>query len=107
MTHKLMFASDANPNDTTGGGGCVCSPERQIDCKPPYVLLPGNEMDGIASPHVVMCKGCAEYAVKLMEGEILAAGEDPRVDRPTQRSVNVKQLPVPVAAESWDDVPEV
>lgn len=75
MSHKLFFVSDTNPNDTTGGGGCVCSPERQPDCKPPYVVFPGNDMENIASPHVVLCQACVTAAVAATHGEILAAGE--------------------------------
>lgn len=59
MPHKMFFVTDENPNDTTGGGGCVCDPQRQIDCKPPYAVFPANDMENIASPHVVICQSCA------------------------------------------------
>ena len=76
MPHQMFLVSDHNPNETTGGGGCVCDPERQIDCRPPYVILPGNDMESIASPHVVICKDCAEAFVEALGGEVLSAGED-------------------------------
>lgn len=62
MPHKMFFVTDENPNDTTGGGGCVCDPAKQQDCKPPYAVFPANDMESIASPHVVICASCA-YAV--------------------------------------------
>jgi hypothetical protein len=75
MSHKLFYVSSINPNDTTGGGGCICSPERQPDCKPPYVVFPGNDMENIASPHVVACQACLEAGAAACLGEVLDAGE--------------------------------
>jgi hypothetical protein len=75
MSHKLFYVTQINPNDTTGGGGCVCSPQAQPDCKPPYVVFPGNDMENIASPHVVVCESCLVAGAKACTGEVLAAGE--------------------------------
>jgi len=116
MTHKLLHVSSINPNDSTGGGGCICSPIKQQDCKPPYVIFYGNDMENVASPHVVACLACLEYATEKAQGEVLDAGEqheiqgtyadDPR-PRDAQRSnplVDYGALPEPVLdAESWDD----
>lgn len=75
MAHKQMVAVATNPNDVSGGGGCMCDPLKQIDCKPPYIVFPASDMASDISPHVVLCLGCAEYAVKLGHGEIVAGGE--------------------------------
>lgn len=75
MPYQMFQVTDVNPNDTTGGGGCICDPEKQIDCKPPYAVFVGNDMESIASPHVVVCRGCAAAVLEAMNGEILAAGE--------------------------------
>lgn len=83
MSHQLFFVSDTNPNDTTGGGGCVCSPIKQIDCRPPFIIFPGNDMENIASPSVVMCRACAEAGLEACDGdtaEIFAAGETACID---------------------------
>lgn len=69
MPHKMFFVTDENPNDTTGGGGCVCDPQRQIDCKPPYAVFPANDMENIASPHVVMCEPCARSVAAALQAE--------------------------------------
>lgn len=76
MTHQLFIVSDHNPNDTTGGGGCVCSPAKQTDCKPPFAIFPANDMESIASPHVVICQNCAAAVLAKMDVEVLSAGED-------------------------------
>lgn len=76
MSHALFFVSDTNPNDTTGGGGCICSPERQSDCRAPYLIFPGNDMENIASPSVVVGAPCVRAMFRSLEGEVLQAGED-------------------------------
>lgn len=73
MPHKMFFVTDENPNDTTGGGGCVCDPQRQQDCKPPYAVFPGNDMENIASPHVVLSFDCALAFVRTQMREPTAA----------------------------------
>jgi hypothetical protein len=75
MSHKLFFVSDTNPNDTTGGGGCICSPVKQIDCKAPFVIFPGNDMEDVGSPNVVVCQACLVAGVEACDGEVLSAGE--------------------------------
>lgn len=76
MTHGLFFVSTNNPNDVTGGSGCVCAPDKQQDCKPPYIVIPGNEMDCLESPHPVVCGACVHRMAELLAGEVLSAGED-------------------------------
>lgn len=75
MTQALFFVSATNPNDNAGGGGCVCSPTKQPDCNPPYIVAPGNEMDSLLSPHVVICERCIGTAQ-----EYLTQGDPETVD---------------------------
>ncbi len=80
MTFQMFHVTDENPNDTTGGGGCVCSATKQPDCKPPYVVLPGNDMENISSPHVVVCRACAVAMTQLLGPEIEPADAEVVLD---------------------------
>lgn len=70
-----MYLSDNNPNDTCGGGGCVCFPRRQAETKGPFVVIPSNDMLDHLSPHVVVCAPCVKFMVTVTERETLAMGE--------------------------------
>lgn len=126
MSHRLFFVSETNPNDTTGGGGCICSPQKQTDCKGPYCVFPGNDMENIISPHVVVGAPCvAAMLEKLSHGEVFAAGEhmdtvtadaQPWKGAARQPLVDVRDIPqgtdplpkpVVVDAESWDEDDEL
>ena len=76
MAYQQFIVSDHNPNDTHGGGGCICDSAKQYDCKPPYIVAYGNEMDSGVSPHVVVCQNCVCRMGELLAGEALSAGED-------------------------------
>ena len=59
---------DINPNESTGGAGCLCSETQITDTKGPFVVFFGdNEMDSAVSPVPVLCAGCARSAVKLLD----------------------------------------
>jgi len=75
MAYQQFIVSDTNPNDTHGGGGCVCDPAKQSDCKPPYIVAYGNDMESAVSPHVVVCQNCVCRMTELLGGEALSAGE--------------------------------
>lgn len=75
MAHGQFIVSDTNPNDNMGGGGCVCDPRKQIDCKPPYIVCYANDMEDARSPHVVICQNCVCRMSELLGGESLSAGE--------------------------------
>ena len=76
MAHGNYKVVDVNPNDNCGGGGCVCDPRKQLDCRGPYVVFPDSEMYDYRSPHCVICSVCLDMAYKaLHEGEVLAGGE--------------------------------
>lgn len=76
MAHGQFAVSDTNPNDVTGGGGCICDELQQADCKPPYIICYSNEMASNISPHVVACATCVEEMFDALGGEILGAGEN-------------------------------
>lgn len=83
MSHALFFLTDTNPNDTMGGGGCLCSPSKDPDTKGPYVVIPSNDMDSVHSPHVVVCASCYSRLKGLFEGgEVMAIGEKSAVTQP-------------------------
>ncbi len=92
MSNALFFVTDTNPNDNTGGGGCVCSPMKQVDCQPPYVVFPGNDMENISSPNVVICALCIDAADAALIGERLGAGEPSTI-----------MDAEPIDADGWDD----
>ena len=76
MPHAFFHITEVNPNDTTGGGGCICSPSKEIDCVGPYAVFPGNDMENIVSPHVVVGVRCLKAAMRSIENdEPLSAGE--------------------------------
>jgi hypothetical protein len=111
MPHQFFQVVTANPNDVTGGGGCVCDPAKQIDCRPPYAVFPGNDMENVASPHVVICAGCAEAVVRACQGEYLAGGETGGVltykDPENPLQIRVQQYSGTGIPADEDDVPEV
>jgi hypothetical protein len=86
MSHGQFHISTQNPNDVTGGGGCICSPEKQTDCRGPYAVFYANELESIASPHVVVGLPCLKAALRAAEdGEALSAGERSYVADPEVR----------------------
>lgn len=66
---------DINPNQTTGGGGCLCSETENPDCKGPFAVFPHQEMASNLSPHAVLCLPCAKAVVERAGEEVLAGGE--------------------------------
>lgn len=68
MAFQQMYVSTTNPNNTVGGGGCACDPTHQGDCKGPFVVMPGNDMENPLSPHVVMGAACIDKAHELIHG---------------------------------------
>jgi hypothetical protein len=66
---------EINPNDNTGGGGCLCSETKDTDCKPPYAVFYTQEMASNLSPHAVVCATCLNAATKALDGEVQAGGQ--------------------------------
>lgn len=66
MAHQQFMLSEVNPNDSTGGGGCICDENAQTDCKAPFVVCYQNTMDSAVSPHVVACASCINEMHRLV-----------------------------------------
>lgn len=82
MAHGQFSVTSVNPNDTLGGGGCVCDPRKQVDCKPPYIVCYANDMEDPRSPHVVICQACVGMMQEKLGGEALVSGEKHVVTEP-------------------------
>ncbi len=74
MTERFQIV-DVNPNDTVGGGGCLCSESKVADCKGPYAVFPVTDMENGLSPHVVIGSQCICAAQRALEGDTLKGGE--------------------------------
>lgn len=86
--------SATNPNDTIGGGGgCLCSPQKQTDCKPPFVVFKGDELLDNASPIPVVCRACLEGALEEMDGELQLLG-DPAYDPAEATTIDEEPLDI-------------
>lgn len=74
---SILTVSDTNPNDVTGGGGCiVCGSLKNPDQRGPFVIVGNdNEMESNVSPLVVACDTCIERLVDARGKEVLSAGE--------------------------------
>lgn len=71
---------EENPNDVTGGGGCLCSQTPNSDTGGPFVVFIGEtEMDSIISPTPVLCAGCVAEASHLLEQYELDGGVEAEV----------------------------
>ena len=104
MSAERFQVVEVNPNDAVGGGGCLCSEDRNPDCKGPFAVFFHGETNSNISPHPVLCLGCADAFVKRAESDdILAGGEsNPESDAPSDvdgSSIDVQ--------EGDDEVPEV
>lgn len=83
MSLEVFSINDKNPNDTVGGGGCLCHPDgKATGCEGPYVIFHAAETDSNLSPHCVVGAKCLKAATtKLLriergKDDALAAGED-------------------------------
>ncbi len=63
----LFSVTDKNPNDPAGGGGCMCSPVKTDQCRPPYCVFHAAEMLAPRSPMAVMSLACAQRFVTAVE----------------------------------------
>jgi len=104
MSREDFFVSDTNPNDVCGGRGCACSPGHVTDCVGPFVVFPGNEMDSVLSPHVVLGEKCLRAAAAALDGEILSAGETAFEGTADELPENVELTLPPV---DDDEVPRI
>jgi hypothetical protein len=67
----IVTLHESNPNDVTGGGGSLTSPEKHTGQRGPYALIPTNDMDSGASPHVVVSYDEFLDLKRAYEGEVL------------------------------------
>jgi hypothetical protein len=74
---SILTVSDTNPNDVTGGGGCVvCGSTKNPDQRGPFVIVTNdNEMESNVSPHVVLCATCIDLLNQTPAQEPVSAGE--------------------------------
>lgn len=109
MSREDFYVTDTNPNDTCGGRGCACSPGHVSDCVGPFVVFPGNEMDSILSPHVVLGAKCLRAAAAALDGEVLSAGEQsPAYEGTAEELPDEVEVPVLETDDADGDwVPEV
>jgi hypothetical protein len=78
---ELFEVVATNPNDAVGGGGCLCSESRDVDCKGPYAVFYAQEMASNASPHAVLSIDCAQAFLDQAAKEVIAGGEaDPNTE---------------------------
>jgi hypothetical protein len=106
MAAEQFVISQVNPNDTVGGGGCVCDEEHQTDCKPPYIVFSDTLMDSPISPNTVLCARCARLAIAKLDeaeasGDMLIVG-NVGDEMSIQDAVSRK-----VQAPDDDEVPEI
>lgn len=76
MSSCIFKVLESNPNDVTGGRGCLCHESKGTTEDGPFVVFYAQEMEGQASPHAVLCAGCAQAAAKAVEGEVLGGGPE-------------------------------
>lgn len=76
MSQALIKVVAENPNDQTGGGGCLCSETKRPECVGPYALFEGIETASNISPHAVACRQCLRDALIALDGEALAPTVD-------------------------------
>jgi hypothetical protein len=72
-----VVLSDTNPNETTGGGGClVCGSTKNPDQRGPFLIVNNdNEMESNISPRPVVCATCLHELNEVSKSEALSAGE--------------------------------
>lgn len=99
----MIHIVEVNPNENTGGGGCLCSgPIKNDDTVGPFVVFPATETDSNISPFAVLCANCVRECAAKIGGEVLAGGERntrPASDGRNRRGQNSKvgrDLPVDV-----------
>ena len=105
---QRFYISETNPNDSIGGGGCLCSEGRCEDRGGPYAVFHVTETDSRLSPHVVACAPCVLAVVRAIEGdaELIRAGQ-PVVELPDEAVVEVEPPAREENPVSEDDYPEL
>lgn len=111
MSAERFSVSEINPNESVGGGGCLCSETSLPESEGPYVVFHHAETSSNLSPHAVVCAGCIRAAAQAIEGEALAAGEQDHSSSAGSRDHAREELPVAESTTGGiagdEDVPEV
>lgn len=80
--------SETNPNETTGGAGCLCHPRGGDETRGPFFLFPQTSTDDNLSPHAVLCEHCVGECAALLVLE-----PDPVIDLDPEDVVEVPIYP--------------
>lgn len=75
MSAERFHIVDVNPNEASGGGGCLCGETRVEGCEGPYAVFDVTDMDSILSPRPVIGAKCLRAACAALDGETLSGGE--------------------------------
>lgn len=67
MSAGMWKVVEVNPNDVTGGSGCLCDEVEGRDTKGPFVAFISQDMDSNLSPTPVLCAGCARQCVEELD----------------------------------------
>lgn len=94
MSQAIIKVVAENPNDQSGGGGCLCSDTKRPECVGPYVLFEGVETASNISPHAVACRQCLQDGLKALNGEALAPTTDRLERRPGHGVRDTTYVPV-------------
>lgn len=90
---ELFSISDANPNEESGTGACLCSPAKVDECKPPYVIFYNHETDDPTNPYTVGCARCVKAAAKACDGEALSTTAPNTVPEVLQSAARKSSVP--------------
>lgn len=94
---------ETNPNEITGGKGCLCFENGGPDTKGPFVVFNATEMDTIQSPFPVLCAGCALVAhndLQAVKEPPITAEDIAEIDERRAQRRKPKR-------PATDDIPEV
>lgn len=96
MSAERYIVSEVNPNDSCGGGGCLCSETKVPEAEGPYIVFHAQEMASNISPHAVLCASCLN-GIMAKDHEAVSAGEqdpEPIAEIPrVMKDTPVKDLP--------------
>lgn len=100
MARDHFMISTTNPNERSGGGGCLCSEAKIADAKGPFIVFHGVETDNPFSPYAVLCADCACNAAS--KSGIL----QPAIDACVNASIDAGIIAAMREIERREDAPE-
>lgn len=96
MSNGSFIISNENPNDTHGGGGCLCSEMQPATRGPKYVVFEGCDTDSPISPRSVICTQCVDLIQQRLDAKVS--------DEKTKSVAKKVDLELPETAVSEDTV---